>query len=506
MLPRSVIEESEDHGAAAMTRSVKLIGLDFGTTTSSAVVASAELAHNAVTGRAELSQVYECYRSDMVFTPLLGEALDLDRLGQYLDEWLAKGRVMKDELLGGGAILTGLTAQKANADALTRLINQLLGEALVATANDPCFESWLAFMGSCAGLSRDHPQRPIINLDIGGGTTNIALGRGGNVVRTGCLLVGARHVQVVPGTYQIVRLSRYASRLFEHIEIRKSAGESLTADEVDRVLDFYVMLICAAVRGDVEVFRDPVARLHQQVEFQAPVELVRDDCDCVLTLSGGVGELVYAHLRGRPLPTTTFYGDLGIDLAQRLIAVPEWVDHLRSQVPAGGGRATVYGLLRHATQVSGSTLFLPNPDVLPIRNMPIFGSISPASTDSEIQACLELTARNPSGGCLLVKLGSGNDSAVKTLGERLATRLDRCGFPADLPLVLVTDRNVGKALGHCVTAWGRVPVNLMVVDEIDVRDAQFVQVGRMRNQVVPVSLFGVRESHPIRSYGDGGAQ
>jgi hypothetical protein len=40
---------------------VKLIGLDFGTT-SSAVVAGARLTRSAVTGRVELDQVRECYR------------------------------------------------------------------------------------------------------------------------------------------------------------------------------------------------------------------------------------------------------------------------------------------------------------------------------------------------------------------------------------------------------------------------------------------------------------
>src|SRR5437868_12984594 len=49
---------------------VKLIDLDFGTTTSSAVVAAAWLTRSAVTGRVELDQVRECYRSEMVFTPL----------------------------------------------------------------------------------------------------------------------------------------------------------------------------------------------------------------------------------------------------------------------------------------------------------------------------------------------------------------------------------------------------------------------------------------------------
>src|SRR4051795_12468141 len=99
-------------------RLIKLLGLDFGTTTSSAVVASARLTRNSVTGRTELDQVRECYRSDLVFTPLQGERLDEQRLEQYLDDWLVVGGLHLEEVFGGGALLTGLTAQRDNAAAL----------------------------------------------------------------------------------------------------------------------------------------------------------------------------------------------------------------------------------------------------------------------------------------------------------------------------------------------------------------------------------------------------
>ena len=39
--------------------SIQLVGLDFGTTTSSAVVASADLVRNAVTGKQDLGNVRE---------------------------------------------------------------------------------------------------------------------------------------------------------------------------------------------------------------------------------------------------------------------------------------------------------------------------------------------------------------------------------------------------------------------------------------------------------------
>src|SRR5437870_9842009 len=351
-------------------RSVNLVGLDFGTTTSSAVVATAQLAYDAVTGRSELTQLSESYRSEMVFTPMRGDGLDLEQLESYLQAWL--GTTRREDIFGGGALLTGLTAQKASAAALISLRGRRLGGALIATAEDPCLESWLAFMGSCAALSRDYPDTPLINLDIGGGTTNLALGRNGEVLRTGCLFVGARHVQVEPGTYRIVKLSRYATQLFDNLGIRKRAGDSLLPEEVERILDFYLMLLEAAVAGDQEPFQKPIVRLHEQSAFR-PSPLADE---AIVTLSGGVGELVYSHLQGQPWPTTTTFGDLGIDLAQRLAGVSGWTDHFRRYIPAGSGRATVYGLLQYSTQVSGNTLFLPSPSALPLRHGSIVGWVS----------------------------------------------------------------------------------------------------------------------------------
>ena len=197
--------------AAAIT---KLVGLDFGTTTSSALVAEGLVRRNAVTGRMELSVTRETFRSPLMFTPLDGDRLDLAAILRLVDGWLARGGIVPGhaDVGGGGALLTGLTARRENASGLVAAIRKRLGPALVATADDPCLESWLAFQGSCAPLSRRHPEALFVNLDIGGGTTNLAAGIDGNVLATGCLFVGARHVRFVAGSRRIEALSPNARR------------------------------------------------------------------------------------------------------------------------------------------------------------------------------------------------------------------------------------------------------------------------------------------------------
>src|SRR4051794_24254318 len=111
---------------------VKLIGLDFGTTTSSAVVALASLLRNVVTGRMELADLRPTFRSELVFTPLVGEDLDEVRLARYVDEWIEQASLDPSEVFGGGALLTGLTAQRFNADRLMALVRRRFASALVA--------------------------------------------------------------------------------------------------------------------------------------------------------------------------------------------------------------------------------------------------------------------------------------------------------------------------------------------------------------------------------------
>ncbi|MGK3988705.1 ethanolamine ammonia-lyase reactivating factor EutA [Sorangium sp. So ce136] len=468
-----------------MGAQVALLGLDFGSTTSCAVAASATLTRAAGSGRVELGALEERYRSEMALTPLAGDALDLDAAAALLDRWLAEAGVEPGALFGGGAIITGLAARRRNADGLAALIRARVGEALLAVAEDPCLESWVAFMGSAAPLSRARPGEPLINLDIGGGTTNLALGLAGEVLRTGCLLVGARHVALDPRSRRIVSLSPEAQAAFDHLGIRRGPGDALSQAEAEAVVAFHVELLEAAIAGRAEAFAAPAAARHVQVPFALPEGTAAP----TLTFSGGVGELIYAGLAGRPLPEPAHHGDLGVDLARAILASPRLC--ARVATPASMGRATAYGLLRHATQLSGATLFLPRPERLPLRDLPILARLSPASADAELDHAVDLFRRSPRGGCLEIALDDVSAPAVRLLGGRLAGALRRAGPIPEHPLVLLTAQNAGKALGGYVTGWGALPVDLLVIDEVQARGARFVQLGRMRDQVLPVSFYGM---------------
>lgn len=474
-----------------MPTTVKLLGLDFGSTTCSAVLATAHLLENRLTGRRELTAVTPTYRSELVFTPFVGESIDLAAATQLLDGWLHAGAARPAELFGGGALITGLCAEKENAARLAELVRSRVGDAVIATADDPQLESFVAFMGSAAALSQAEPQTPLLSLDLGGGTTNLALGLGGEVRRTGCLRIGARHLRFRPGTAELCGYSALGRRLLDHLGIAKPLGAALAPRELAAVLDSYVEILEAACTGRRAALDTPLGRALEAVPLELPAGLAPP----TLVFAGGVGALIHtllqAQRQGLAAPQTPCYGDLGLHLAERIVQSPL----LRGPVVTceNAGRATVLGLLTGCTQVSGASLYLPQPHSLPLRDLPIFGELTQRASATELQDALQLVRSSPRGGALRVHLQHTEPAALRDFGARVQALLQALAFPPAHPVVLLLAQNLGKALGGYITGWRPPSVNLIVIDELARSQGRFVHLGPLREQVVPVSFYGLEQ-------------
>lgn len=469
-------------------REVLLLGLDFGSTTSSALLARANVGSHCITGRMAFGEPRVVFRSEPVFTPFNGPCIDEGRVETLLSAWLHAASVGEGEIFAGGTLITGLAARRHNAAAIAGLVGRRIGETVIAAADDPCLESWLAFMGSCSALSRFHSTRRMLNLDIGGGTTNPAIGQNGNVQATGCYFVGARHFQFDPGGYTLSGISEFGEALLRKLGIDCGIGETLDDEARAAVLGYYVDALEAIVVGR-RFFDDELGRRLEQVRFGAAA-----DEDTFVTFSGGVGELLYRLVDGEPLPGTTAYGDLGIDLARAIAGSPVLSRDLRRCVPENRGRATVYGLTLHSTEVSGTTLFLPRPQQLPLRDLPVVALVPVSASAGQLDAALALVRTASQGACIQVALEGqarfGLD-AVRQLGGRLAEAIKRAAIPPHHPIVLLIEPDAGKTLGQYATQWGRIDTNLIVIDEVALRNAHFVNIGRPRHQIVPVAFFGM---------------
>jgi ethanolamine utilization protein EutA len=224
----------------------------------------------------------------------------------------------------------------------------------------------------------------------------------------------------------------------------------------------------------------------------------------VLVFSGGVGELIYrAGLEGK-LPGTTHYGDLGIDLAVRILKSPLLAANVDEMIPENMGRATVYGLTLHSTEISGSTIFLSDNDMLPCRDIPIVARLSLDADADRIRHALSLAGAGSNGACIQVL--SGEDDArrrpaeteipiceslksIKSFGEKLREACTRIKYKQ--PLVVLAPHNYGQVLGNYASNWRQEAFQFIVIDEIPDRQAHFVNIGRLHNNIVPVSFYGV---------------
>lgn len=467
-----------------------LVGLDFGTTTSSCLVGDAEVRRGAASGRMELASLVERFRSPLEPTPIRGDRLDVAAAEGMLDRWLASAAVDPATLVGGGALLTGLTASRQDAPRLVAAIRARLTGALVATADDPRLESWLAFQGACAALSRRHPERWFVHVDVGGGTANLALGRAGEVRATGSLFVGARHVRLAPGTRLIESISDQGGALLDELGVRARVGERLAEGDVARVVAWQADLLDAAIAGR-PLPSDPVTTRHVQVPFE-PGVTAGELAEAAVTISGGVGELVHAAVAGNDLPGTSAFGDLGVDLARALLSHPRLGPQWGRFPIAAGGRATCLGLLRHTVRLSGTSLHLPRPGMLPLADLPIVGTFTPADDDGALTHLLDLARRSPSGAGVRLEGLAPTAAAVRAIGERIGRVLESLSWPHDLPLVLLLDSDCGKALGACVTRFGALDLPIVAIDALDLPHAAFAAIGAAVDGAVPVSFHGLR--------------
>jgi len=472
-----------------MNHQVTLIGIDCGSTTTSAVVARARVARSAG-GQYEMSAFSEMFRSPVVFTPFAGEMLDEHRMAELLDGWLREAQVTPADIFGGGALSTGLAARRSNASAIRQLIEARVADAVVAIADDPRLESWLAFMGNAHAWSLEHPDVPVLNIDIGGGTTNVAVGRSGQVLATGSLNIGARHFEFEPGTYRLQRISPLGQELLSELNVSLALGQTLPPDAADRIADFCALeILRSAGLATGKVAQSQFAQSLVEAPFKWPAGIEQA---AAIKLSGGVGRLVYEILAGREPNNITPYGDLGVELAARLARETALVDRLVDSDHSDAARATVYGLLKHHTELSGATLYLPDPARLPLKDVPILGQLTLETPEAAIADWMDLLAATGRAACLQVELPVPSAERVVNLGQRLAGVLSKRPLNG-ATLVLVAPANVGKALGQYATQWGTLAGDLIVIDEVSSRAAaQFVRLGKLRDGIVPIWFYGLR--------------
>jgi ethanolamine utilization protein EutA len=320
-------------------------------------------------------------------------------------------------------------------------------------------------------------------VDIGGGTTKLAVCQGGRVRELAALDIGARLV-VVDGAGRITRLEEAGQQIGRAVGLDLQPGGTVGPDGLQAMAAYMAdELLRALPRADGAAATSALWRT-PPLRYRGPLAGV--------TVSGGVSEFVYGR-------QAQGFGDLGHLLAA---ALRERLDAagLPLLEPAAGIRATVIGASQYTIQVSGSTIFVSPLEVLPLRNVPViapelplgepeFAAEAVCDAIAAARQRLDLTAADRPLALAFPWEGSATYRRLHALcGGALAGLQDV--VDAGHPLVLVCDGDIGGLLGLHVRDDMGLAVPVVSIDGIELREFDYIDIGNMipSSGAVPVVI------------------
>ena len=438
-----------------MSEVLKSIGLDVGTT-STQLVLSALTIEDRASGFSvpdmDITQRKVLYKSPVYFTPLLsGDLVDGAGIRQLVEAEYRAAGIRREDVDTGAVIITGETSRKENARRVLEALSDFAGDFVVATAG-PDLESVLAAKGAGAvDLSAD-TGKTVLHMDIGGGTSNLALIREGKVVRTGCLNVGGRLVKFDEGG-----IITYVSPVLEGLTELK-AGDRAEAAELEPLVRLLAAALeSAAGRRDAPVpeslFTDEAER-----RWTAPEEAV------VVSFSGGVADCIEKEQHWRT------FGDLGVLLGRAIRESCLCTGDYR--LGSETIRATVIGAGCHSTQLSGSTVYWQNVQ-LPLKNLPVAHFQRPEEAGRII--------RRQEGPCVLAWPGiqSPNYGQIRAAAKAMAQ-------DAKAPLILCLESDMAKALGQALALELPPQAQILCIDRVRLEAGSYLDIGRPTEGAFPV--------------------
>jgi len=462
------------------------VGVDIGSSTSHLMFARVHLQRlsEALSSRFVVVDREILWRSPILLTPYLeGNTIDAHALEHFIEDAYRAAGLDAADVDSGAVILTGEALKRRNARAIADLFADQSGKFVCASAGHH-LEAIMAAHGSGAVAYSRSAHKTVLNVDIGGGTTKLALAHGGQLLGNAAIAIGGRLVAFgADGT--LVRIEEPARQIARSIGIDLELGATLDAADRERLVTTMATLLTDTILGK------PWHGLAAELALTAP--LARDLPVDVVTFSGGVAEFVYQRER-------TDHHDLGGEIAAQLVAaltdkrIPYPVFD-----PGHGIRATVVGASQFTVQVSGNTILIASDGTLPLRNVPVVHldapfeeTISADAVAAEIGRALD--ASDIVEGTQTVAL------AFRWQGDPLHARLHALargictGFANTIassrPLLLLMDGDIARTLGEILRQELGVAGDIVSIDGIQLKQFDYVDIGELiePTHVVPLII------------------
>jgi ethanolamine utilization protein EutA len=463
------------------------VGIDIGSSGTQVVFSRLRLRRmgESLTTRYIVVHRETLYRSPVALTPYASaEHIDAEALGSIIDLAYGAAGVRPSGVDTGVVILTGEALRRRNAEAIATIVAERGGELVNATAGHN-MEAMLAAYGSGAAKASHDTGRRILNIDVGGGTTKLAVLDRGRVVATSALDIGGR-LLVVDDHDAIVRLDPAGRRHAARAGYEWQLGDGARPEELEKVTETMADALVSALTAD-PLPRDIASMyLTERLATTGPID--------GMIFSGGVAEYVYGR-------ETRGFGDLGGPLGRALRRRADAGALPFPLLPPGECiRATALGASEYSVQLSGNTGCVTDPDaLLPRRNLQVvrpeyeLGETVDAAAvaDAIRQRRAALDAGRSDAAVALAMSWSGPPSHDRLLPfargirDGLADRIAR-----GAPVYVMLDGDVALTLGRLLREELEVASELLIIDGLSLRDFDYIDIGRVRypSNTVPVTI------------------
>ena len=432
------------------------VGIDIGTSTTQLIFSKLTVKNTASSfniPRVCITEKEIVYKSKIYFTPLTdSRTINCKGIKDIILKEYENADVKKEHINTGAVIITGETARKENAKEVLSTLSGFAGDFVVATAG-PDLESIISGKGAGAAEYSKVNKKSVLNIDIGGGTSNFALFCKGEVADTGCMNVGGRLLKVDESGI-ITYVSPVLSGFFDNL----SPGSKLTkqvADEISHTMTEALM------QGANIKKRDRL--LEHFVTNKGIAENCHIDC---ISFSGGVSDIVYNNKSYKPFE----FGDIGINLGE-CIKNSALAKEYQLVKGAETIRATVVGAGSHTTEISGSTIAYCE-EILPLKNMPVLKLTAEEEADFKNAVSKKLKWYEDENVAIAFSFVKEPHFAEV---EDYARDIIEC-TKGRKNIVVVTERDVANALGQSLNSL--TDKKVVCIDSVELSGGDYIDIGK----------------------------
>ena len=468
------------------------VGIDIGTSTTQVIFSRIEMENTGgyfSVPRVSIVDKQIVFKSRIYLTPLKNPILiDGPAVRELVAGAYKEAGYTPADVNTGAVIITGESARKENAAEVLGQLSDFAGEFVVSTAG-PDLESIIAGKGSGAYQYSIDNACTAVNLDIGGGTTNLVMFKDGDVIAKGCLDIGGRLIRL-DEDLMVTYISPAAKAVADAVGVSIGVGYRTGYEKLERITDKMADLLAQALGAKMQ------EGLLYRIQTPESSWFAASDPIRAICFSGGVADCIAEQPYGIP------YGDIGL-LLGRSIARNTMLKQYKCILGSETIRATVVGAGTYTTSISGSTIDYAK-GLLPLKNIPALklsaqeeSACFSANTGELRQKMRWFMGQSASELIALAMTGRQDPDypAVRRLAEYLAEEMD-AALPPEKPIIVILEHDMAKVLG--MTMRNRLGERRKVIclDSIKVEQGDYVDLGRpvLDGMVIPIVvktlLFG----------------